>query len=148
MSNNVQFIVDTKQAEEVFNSLNIKKQSNILRVAIRNVLTPVLKEAQSNIIGDFQRDSGDAYKSLGISLYRKNIGGAVGARINGANNGFYAKFLDMGTAPRIRKKGGETGKLNPSLFFSAPAQEREGSAGVDLANGVIFALNKAINKAM
>ena len=140
----VQLIVNTQQAAQLFDNLDIKKQSNILRAAVRRALKPVLQDAQSNFSGDFQKNTGEGYRSLGVSMYRKNIGGAVGARINGTFNGYYAKFLDTGTRARFRKDGTSTGKINPSLFFNSAAASREGKAGEDLANGVIAALNKAI----
>lgn len=141
-----QLIVNTQEAVQLFDSLDIRKQSNILRVAVRNALKPILNEAQSNFASDFQKNTGEGYRSLGISMYRKLIGGVVGARISGNFNGFYAKFLDKGTKARFRKNGASTGKINPTAFFSSPAYGREGQAGEDLANGVIAALNKAIQK--
>ena len=142
----LQVIVNTQQAAQLFDNLNVKQQSNILRAAVRRALKPVLQESQSNFSGDFQKNTGEGYRALGVAMYRKNIGGAVGARTTGNFNGYYDKFLDTGTKARFRKNGASTGKINPSLFFNSPASSRVNKAGDDLANGVIAALNKAIER--
>jgi len=143
-----QIVVNTAQAEALFDSLNINKQKNILRSAIRKAINPVLQEAKSNFKNEFQTHTGEGFKSLGLQMYRKRIGVAVGARIKAPFKGYYARFLDTGTKERFRKVAGgkvSTGKIKPSLFFNSAASARQGQAGKDLETGVIAALNKAIN---
>ena len=164
-------VVDIRDAERLFNLLEVKQQKNVLRSAIRHALKPILRETQANFKADFGTDgTGGGYKSLGVSMFRKSIGGTVGARLNSLAGeltksknyrlsnpgksyvtqkykGYYARYLDIGTAPRFMKTNktgkGYRGRLKPSLFFSDPAFKREGKAAEDLANGVIYALDYA-----
>lgn len=168
MADGIKLVVDIHEAAVLFDSLDIKKQNNLVKSAIRLSLSPILKEAQSNFRSKFKQGSGEGLKSLGMQLFRRRNGGAIGARLSlrkgelkklrlykkGNQNkkapqlqkyqGWYMRFLDVGTAARKTKKGKNLGKITPSLYFSAPSSAREGKAINDLSDNIILALNKSI----
>ena len=144
METGLKFIADISQAQALFDNLDINKQKNIIRAAIRNAMAPVLSGARSNFKTDFENRTGKAFDSLGLQMYRRGLGAAVGARLSGGHRGFYAKFLDIGTKQRFKKSGATTGKIHPSLFFNENAAAKMGKATEDLADSVIFILNKQI----
>lgn len=146
-ASNTQMVVDIRQAEQLFANLAINKQKNVLRSAVRKAINPALQEAKRNFKSDFAQGTGGGFASLGLQMYRRQIGAAIGARISGGKKGWYARFLDTGTKERFQKKTGKsTGKINPSLFFNSVASARQGQAGSDLETAVIWALNKAISR--
>ena len=158
MDSGVKIIVDIKEAEKLFDSLDFKTQTNVLKSAIRNALAPITKQAQQNFANEFN-SKGPAYESLGLQMFRKGLGGATGARIakragmmiNAKGKwqrnqwiGYYARWLDLGTGMRTTRKGASRGKLKPSLFFNSVAYSRQDKAMDDLSNSVIAILNKQI----
>ena len=161
-------IVDSSEAMALFDLLPIDKQKNILKSAVRKALIPILNEAKQNFQAKFNQNSGKGLESLGIQMMRDRIGGAVGSRIiskagemkkyrlakaSGGEShviqkygGYYGRFLDSGTNERFTKKGKSNGILTKSDFFTSVTESRVNSATEDLTNGVIFALNSAINR--
>ena len=144
MSNGVRVIVDISEAEKLFDSLDVRKQNNIIRSAIRKSLTPILQASKDAFKSEFDTHAGKAYDSLGLQMFRRGLGAAIGARVNKKHTGYYPRFLDLGTKQRFKKSGATTGKIHPSLFFNSNASAKDGKAAEDLADSIIWALNKQI----
>ena len=149
--------IDISEVERVFNCLNEKQLKSLLNPAIRKVLNPIIKDAQVNFRMDFNRLSHStkqhapdaAYKSLLVSPYRKTIGMGAGASIRGKNQGYYARFLNDGTAERFRKtKKGRvsTGKITAKPFFSDAVKGNESNIESSLEDNVIRAIERMIKK--
>jgi len=121
--------IDISEVEAMFQSLNSKQLKSVLNPAIRKVLNPIIRDAQVNFRMDFNRSANKskqhnpdaAYKSLLVSPYRRTIGLGAGASIRKPNKGYYARFLNDGTAERFRttKRGVKvsTGRLIAKPFF-------------------------------
>lgn len=139
-------IVDIHQALNLFDSLEYKKQRNILNSALRGVMAPIMTQAKASFSSSFRKRTGQGVRSIGSMLYRRSTGIAGGARVKGTFKGYYGRFLDQGTVQRYRKNGASTGKLKPSLWFQSVGASKSGQAGRELETAVIAALNKAINK--
>jgi len=142
-------VIDISEVEAVFQSLNQKQLRAVLNPAIRKVMNPVLHDAQINFRMDFNSRTGNAYKSLGISPYRKTIGLGVGARIRGENKGWYARFLNDGTAERFRKtKKGlvSTGRIIGKPFFTDAVKSNEPMVMENLEVNVIKTIERMIKK--
>lgn len=143
---NVKIVTNFKEANELFESLNLTKKKAVLRSAMREALKPVLVEAKASYKSEINSKTGQGFRSLGTALVGKSsdIGVGTGARVKGGYSGWYVKFQNAGTDDRYHKNGKWVGKIKPTSFFSKVAESKQDDVVNNAADNLINTLNRFI----
>lgn len=149
-------VVNIREAMELFERIETRKQRVIFNSALRRIMKPLIAESTANFRSDFDVTTGRTIKSLGSMLYRKKLGIATGMRLKylrgegsspvGIYEGWYGRFLNTGTKDRYTKKGYFRGKIDPTFWFDDPAERLISKGGSQFADAVIYAINKAASR--
>lgn len=161
--------IDTREAERMFDALDVKSMRKTMRAAVRRSALTVRRSVQSEVKGRFGtgrtgfvrakgkgrlkavnvrgtlRVARPLYKDVKMFVYKKETIGANVSILNGRywNRAYILRFLNQGTEERKTEKGYRRGRLKGLHFFEPSAEAGQKKADKELR----AELDKAIIKA-
>jgi len=106
MAKGINAKIDTKQLLKALKKLPINIQKNIMVGATRASATVVSDEAKHILYSKSLVSSGRLWESIGVTKRKSKRGittFSIGPRKGGKSNGFYGRFIELGTSKMIAR---------------------------------------------
>ena len=143
MSNNI--TVDEKQVLNMFAELDIKKQKQVYRTALRRASGILTKQARTNlrplVKTSISKKSTKTGKTLSSGIRVRLDKEATQSTVHIMGD-YRLKWFEKGTSLRKTKKGYSRGSFKPTYFFRSAKQQSENQIFSEMSNIILESIVK------